>query len=104
MIDTCLKDSVSVQQLKGMQSSKQGMGKGYLFPKGFRKKWYVKDKGKGLDLGAAADLHRRASPNKHLLSTSPGGFAFSRFVVYLFSRRLRSNVPFFLYDPRMTVA
>ena len=97
-----------------MQNSKQGMGKGYhlsiegirkgyLFRKGFRKKWYVKDKSKGLDLGAAADLHRRASPNKHLLSTSPGGFAFSRFVVYLFSRHLRSNVPFFLYDPRMTV-
>ena len=97
-----------------MQSSKQGMGKGYhlsiegirkgyLFRKGFRKKWYVKDTSKGLDLGAAADLHRRASPNKHLLSTSPGGFAFSRFVVYLFSRHLRSNVPFSLFDPRMTV-
>ena len=51
-----------LQQLKGMESSKQGMGKGYhlsikgirkgyLFRKGFRKKWYVKDKGKGLDLG-----------------------------------------------------
>ena len=54
-----------------MQSSKQGMLKGYHLSvegirKGylFREKWYIK--GKGLDLGAAPP------PHKNLLSTSPG--------------------------------
>ena len=54
VIDSYLKEQ---QQLKGMQSSKQGMCKGYhLSIEGIRKgylfckKWYIK--GKGLDLGA----------------------------------------------------
>ena len=54
MIDSYLKEQ---QQLKGMQSSKQGMCKGYhLSIEGIRrgyffvKKWYIKRK--GLDLGA----------------------------------------------------
>ena len=80
----------------------EGIPKGYLFRKGFRKKWYVK--AKGLDLAAEVDLHRTAlrrggaSPYKHLLSTSPGGSTFSRFVVYLFSRHLGSSVRFFFHD------
>ena len=59
-----------LQQLKGMQSSKQGMWKGYHLSiegirKGylFRKKWYIK--------GQGFRPQGRTSPYKNLLSTPP---------------------------------
>jgi len=62
--------AMHLQQLKGMQSSKQGMWKGYHLSiegirKGylFREKWYLK-KGKALDLGAGP-------PHTKMLSTPP---------------------------------
>ena len=62
--------TMHLQQLKGMQSSKQGMLKRYHFSikgirKGnlFREKWFIKGSGVG--------LWGRASPYEHLLST-PG--------------------------------
>ena len=58
VIDSYLKDSsFTAAKRVAMQSSKQGMKKGYhLSIEGiqkeylFREKWYIKDKGKGLNL------------------------------------------------------
>ena len=68
---------IDLQQLKGMQSSKQGMWKGYHLSiegiqKGylFHEKWYIK--GKGLDLGAEPP-----HPNICWVLPSPPGHWFS---------------------------
>ena len=85
MIDSHLKDSVFtavmdakfyIRYVKGVPFVNRKYTKGVPFRRGFREKWYKR---------ARVSTSGRSLPLQTFVEYPPGGSAFSRFVVYLFS-------------------